>query len=83
MSNSTIIHLAPQFFSEKERPLIEAGPFAVSTFLYDTGVAALRMRNEQGELVMLPFQGQQIWSASFGPIRKNPPTASTMMAMAI
>ena len=66
MRNPTLIHLSPQFFSERERPLIEAGPFAASTFRYETGVAALRLRNEQGELIMLPFQGQQIWSASFG-----------------
>ena len=66
MSNPTIIHLTPQFFSERERPLLAAGPFTASTFLYDTGVAALRLRNEQGELIMLPFQGQQIWSATFG-----------------
>jgi len=66
MSNPTLIHLSPSFFSEKERPLIEAGPFSASTFLYDTGVAALRLCNDQGELILLPFQGQQIWSASFG-----------------
>ena len=66
MSNQTIIHLSPQFFSERERPLLEAGEFSASTFLYATGVAGLRLRNAQVELVMLPFQGQQIWSATFG-----------------
>lgn len=66
MSNPTTLHLAPQFFSENERTLLESGPFVASTFLYETGVAALRLRNEQGELIMLPFQGQQIWSATFG-----------------
>src|SRR5690606_12334717 len=30
-----------------------------------TGVCGLRLRNERGELVLLPFQGQQIWSARF------------------
>ncbi|CAN5735705.1 aldose 1-epimerase family protein [soil metagenome] len=66
MMNPTTLHLAPDFFSENERPLIESGPFSASTFLYETGVAALRLGNEQGELIMLPFQGQQIWSATFG-----------------
>ena len=66
MGNQTIIHLSSQFFSERERPLLEAGEFSASTFLYATGVAGLRLRNTQGELIMLPFQGQQIWSAEFG-----------------
>ncbi len=41
------------------------GPLTASAFLFDTGVCALRLRNELGELVLLPFQGQQIWSATF------------------
>ena len=62
----TIFHLTPAFFSERERVLIEHGPLIASAFRYDNGVAALRLKNELGELVMLPFQGQQIWSATFG-----------------
>jgi hypothetical protein len=64
--NTTIFHLSPDFFATRERPLIESGSLSASTFLYDSGVAGLRLRNDQGELVMLPFQGQQIWSATFG-----------------
>jgi hypothetical protein len=37
-----------------------------STFRYDSGVEALRIANKMGSLVLLPFQGQQIWSAEFG-----------------
>jgi hypothetical protein len=59
------INLSPSFFSEKERPLVEHGSLSAFAFRYDSGVCALRLRNEFGELVMLPFQGQQIWSASF------------------
>ena len=62
----TILHLTPAFFSERERVLVEHGPLTASAFRYDSGVAALRLKNELGELVMLPFQGQQIWSATFG-----------------
>lgn len=62
----TILHLTPAFFSDRERVLVEYGPLAASAFRYDTGVAALRLNNELGELVLLPFQGQQIWSAAFG-----------------
>ncbi len=62
----TTIHLQPGFFGEKERVLVESGPLSASTFLFDSGVAGLRLKNELGELVLLPFQGQQIWSAAFG-----------------
>jgi hypothetical protein len=62
---NTTIFLADSMFSERERPLLEYGALEASTFRYDSGVAGLRMRNELGELVMLPFQGQQIWSAAF------------------
>ncbi len=62
----TTIHLHPAMFGEKERTLVEHGPFSASTFRSESGVCGLRMGNGAGELVMLPFQGQQIWSASFG-----------------
>ena len=60
------IHLRPEFFDGKERLLVESGGLTASAFCYDSGVAALRLSNNAGELVMLPFQGQQIWSAHFG-----------------
>ena len=62
----TVLHLSPVFFAERERVLVEHGALTASAFRYDSGVAALRLKNELGELVMLPFQGQQIWSATFG-----------------
>jgi len=62
----TTIHLTPQFFTEKEKTLVEVGPLSASTFLFDSGVCGLRLKNELGQLVTLPFQGQQIWSAEFG-----------------
>lgn len=62
----TIFHLTPSFFSERERVLVEHGSLTASAFRYDSGVCALRLKNQLGELVMLPFQGQQIWSAEFG-----------------
>jgi hypothetical protein len=62
----TIIHLIPAAFPEAERPLVESGPLSASAFRYESGVCAIRLRNELGQLIMLPFQGQQIWSAQFG-----------------
>jgi hypothetical protein len=63
--STTIIHLSPDQFNEKEHILVEHGAMTASAFRFDSGVAALRLRNELGELVLLPFQGQQVWSASF------------------
>lgn len=63
---TTKFNLTPRMFSEKEHVVVEHGPFAASTFRFESGVCGLRLRNDAGELVMLPFQGQQIWSAAFG-----------------
>lgn len=60
-----IIHLYPEMFSEKEKILISASPFLATVFRFPSGVCGLRLVNEQGTLVMLPFQGQQIWTAEF------------------
>ncbi|HEV2123974.1 MAG TPA: DUF4432 domain-containing protein, partial [Chloroflexota bacterium] len=62
----TIVHLRPELFGERERGVLEHAPFTVSAFRYDSGVAALRLKNELSEVVTLLFQGQQIWSATFG-----------------
>lgn len=61
----TKINLERSFFNEKEKLLMELGGLTVSTFVYSTGVQALRVKNTKGELIILPFQGQQIWRASF------------------
>ena len=64
MSNTTF-HLTPAMFAASERVLVTHGTLTASAFLFDTGVAGLRLRNDVGEVVLLPFQGQQVWSASF------------------
>ncbi len=69
MSDSTLqstkVSLDPRFFPEKKRPFLENGALKASLFLYDSGVAAVQLENGVSEIVMLPFQGQQIWSATF------------------
>lgn len=62
----TSIHLTTDFFAEREKPFIDTGSLSASTFRYDSGVCGLALRNELNELTMLPFQGQQIWSAKLG-----------------
>ncbi len=59
------INLRPEQFTERETVLAEAGPLQATTFRFESGVAGLRLANERGQLVLLPFQGQQIWSADF------------------
>ena len=63
--SETLIHLSPRLFTEEEKPFIEAGPLSASVFRFEAGVAGLRLKNEVGQLVLLPYQGQQIWSAEF------------------
>jgi hypothetical protein len=60
---ATTIHLYKHAFSELERVLLETTDFKVSTFIYPSGVCAVRLENSKGHLIMLPFQGQQIWDA--------------------
>lgn len=66
MPVQSFITLQPSFFAETEKTLFLSGEFRASLFRYASGVAAVRLSNEASELVMLPFQGQQIWSARFG-----------------
>lgn len=63
--NQIKIYLFQDFFSAHERILVQNGALVVSTFRYDSGVCGLKLKNELGQLVLLPFQGQQIWSAEF------------------
>ncbi len=58
--------LFKEMFTEKEKLLLEDGVLRASIFTYSGEVAALRIANEKGSLILLPFQGQQIWSAEFG-----------------
>jgi hypothetical protein len=62
----TTLYLQPEFFGEKEKLLVRHAALSAYTFRYESGVCALRLENEVGRLVTLPFQGQQIWSAEFG-----------------
>ena len=59
------LELYRSHFEETEHPLVEIGEFCVSTFRYNSGIEALRVRNSRGEIIILPFKGQQIWRAYF------------------
>lgn len=61
----TRIYLTPATFTDQEQVLVEHGPLQAVIFRYRSGVCALRIQNERGSLILLPFQGQQVWSAHF------------------
>jgi len=60
-----LLRLKKGYFTEKEQVIIEHGDISVSLFCYDSGVEALRVRNKRGEIIMLPYQGQQVWRCVF------------------
>ncbi len=62
------INLKKEFFSDREFVLAEYKNMKAIAFTFSTGVAGLRIENNKGNFVILPFQGQQIWSAEFDGI---------------
>ncbi|MEM7735892.1 MAG: DUF4432 family protein [Deinococcota bacterium] len=60
---TTRIHLRQAMFTEKERTLLEHADFHITAWQYDSGVAALKISNSKGHVIVLPFHGQQIWRA--------------------
>lgn len=60
----TTLHLASEQFPHQETLLAESGELSASIFRYPSGVCALRLKNSLGELILLPYQGQQIWDAT-------------------
>ena len=63
--DATTIHLSRGLFTEQEHLILERGELRVRAFRYPGGVEALRVSNRKGEVVLLPYQGQQIWSVTF------------------
>ncbi len=62
---STRISLYRALFGEQEKVLVQSKDFTVSAWTYSSGVLALSLENSRGRLVVLPYQGQMIWSAVF------------------
>lgn len=59
------IALYPELFASGEKTLLESADFRVLAWTYPTGVKALALENNRGRVVMLPYQGQMVWSAVF------------------
>jgi len=65
MFNETTINLRDCFFTEKEHEIIKHSEMKATIFRYASGVAGLKVENKRGSVIMLPFQGQQIWRCFF------------------
>jgi hypothetical protein len=77
MSSQTTINLQRNYFTETEKTLAEFEGITASIFLYRSGVHGLRLKNRIGEIIILPFQGQQIWHAEF---HRRPLTMKSMFS---
>lgn len=64
-SDRVIIELRQSHFGEREALLATYDGLTASTFRFASGVAGLHIRSRVGEICLLPFQGQQIWDATF------------------
>ena len=59
------INLRKKYFSKKQNLLLEFGKLKAYLFKYDSGVEAIKLENELGYIVVLPYLGQVIWDAIF------------------
>lgn len=59
------IDLTNAQFGSVEQIIVSNENIAVSSFRYASGVAALRLKSARADIVVLPYKGQQIWSAKF------------------
>ena len=59
------VALPRTLFGEAEAPFLSWGDLRASLFRYASGVDAVRLANQRGDVVVLPFLGQMIWSACF------------------
>ena len=58
------VYLKKEYFTEKETVLLENGDMRAVAFKYSTGVCAVRVENNRGYFIILPFQGQQYGALS-------------------
>ncbi len=63
--STTTVALRESHFGEAEHEIVRSGSLSASLFRYASGIAAVRLSNDRGHLVVLPFYGQMIWDAVF------------------
>lgn len=59
------IYLYRELFSEQEKTIFQNAYFSAISFKYKSGIEAIKLTNEKGYLIVLPFYGQIIWDAHF------------------
>ncbi|WP_367159215.1 aldose 1-epimerase family protein [Kozakia baliensis] len=59
------IPLHRQIFSSQTTVLLSSGALTVTAWKYASGIEAISLENSRGHLIVLPYQGQMIWSAVF------------------
>ena len=69
------INLFPHLFLQHEIEFLSAANMKALVFRYPSGVCAVRIINKRGEVVVLPFHGQQVWDAQFDGRRIKMETA--------
>ena len=61
----TRVNFKPSFFGDRPLELLCDGELRATAFRYETGVCGLHIQNQHCSMVVLPYMGQQIWSAKF------------------
>ena len=59
------IHIYENYFTEKEKTIFSNGNLSASLFIYDTGVKAIKIKNDKGSASLLPYMGQMVWRCDF------------------
>ncbi len=61
----SVIHLKKSFFDNSVTEIAQYEGCSADLFRFDTGIEGIRLANQRGELVLLPYYGQMIWRATF------------------
>ncbi|GHP13950.1 DUF4432 domain-containing protein [Lentilactobacillus fungorum] len=62
------LNLSHAMFNPAPFELFQDDNFSIKTFIYPSGIEALKLENSQGALTVLPFHGLIIWDAIFDNI---------------
>lgn len=63
--NMFTLPLYKENFTKQRTLIAQSEHFEIHSFLYNSGVQAVEIKNAKGHLVILPFMGQMIWDAQF------------------
>ncbi len=59
------INLLKNMFNSQSFQLVKNDKMSAELFRYSTGIEAVKITNEKGHLIILPYMGQMIWDATF------------------